>query len=91
MAIYKQRKGSNLTASLNISYGGKSMVKSLSRTYQEITEIKKTVGAGDTGVQVCAFNTGVAFLAGTQKDAKLLQNGCEVNAKCTGGCKVVAK
>ena len=72
MATYRQRKGTNLTASLNISYGGKSMVKSLARTYQEVTEIKKTVGSVDTGVQVCAFNTGAQFLAGTQKDSKIL-------------------
>lgn len=85
MATYKKRLGSNLTASLNINYGGKSMVKSLTRTYQEITEIKKTVDATDTGVQVCAFNTGTAFLAGTQKDAKLLLvcNEGDVTAELT--------
>ena len=67
MATYKKRAGSDLTASLNINYGGKSMVKSLSRSYQEVTEIKKVVDATDTGVEVCAFNTGTQFLAGTQK------------------------
>ena len=72
MATYKQRTGSNLTASLNISYGGRNMVKSLTRTYQEVTEIKKTVDDTESGVQVCAFNTGTQFYAGTQKDAKLL-------------------
>ena len=85
MATYKKRAGSNLTASLNINYGGKSMVKSLSRSYQEVTEIKKTVDATDLGVQVCAFNTGTQFLAGTQKDAKLLLicNEGDVTAELT--------
>ena len=85
MATYKKRAGSNLTASLNINYGGKSMVKSLSRSYQEITEIKKTVDATDTGVQVCAFNTGTAFYAGTQKNSKLLLicNEGDVTAELT--------
>ena len=85
MATYKKRVGSNLTASLNINYGGKSMVKSLSRSYQEVTEIKKTVDSADAGVQVCAFNTGTQFLAGTQKDAKLLLicNEGDVTAELT--------
>ena len=85
MATYKKRLGSNLTASLNINYGGKSMVKSLSRTYQEVTEIKKVVDANNSGVQVCAFNTGSQFLAGTQKDAKLLLvcNEGDVTAELT--------
>ena len=85
MATYKKRAGSNLTASLNINYGGKSMVKSLSRSYQEVTEIKKTVDSADAGVQVCAFNTGTQFLAGTQKDAKLLLicNEGDVTAELT--------
>ena len=72
MATYKQRGGNNLTASLNINYAGNTMVKTLSRKYQEVTSIKKVVPSSDTGNQIIAFNTGATFLAGTQKDAKLL-------------------
>ena len=85
MATYSKRSGNNLTATLNVGYGGKKLVKTLNRTYQELTELKKTVDSTDAGVQVVAFNTGTAFLAGTQKDAKLLLicNEGDVTAELT--------
>ena len=71
MATYKKRTSlNNLKASINLNYGAKGLVKSLSREYNEVYEVKKTVK--DSMIQILAFNTDAAFLAGTLKDCKYL-------------------
>ena len=83
MATYKKRAGTNLTASLNISYNGSEIVKSLQRQYQESSVIKKTLGAADLGVQIINFDTDSSFPAGSFKDCRflLLCNEGEVTAE----------
>ena len=71
MATYKSKKSiGTLNASVNLSYGGKSIVKALTREYDEVYDIRKTIGTGIT--QLVAFNTSTTFLAGTLKDSKCL-------------------
>ena len=71
MATYKSKKSiGTLNASVNLSYGGKSIVKALTREYDEVYDIRKTLGTNVT--QLVAFNTSQTFLAGTLKDSKCL-------------------
>ena len=64
MATYKSKKSiGTLNASVNLSYGGKSIVKALTREYDEVYDIRKTIGTGIT--QLVAFNTSTTFLYGS--------------------------
>ena len=45
MATYKKRESTGiLDASINLSYGSKSLVKTLRRNFTEVHEEKKTLG-----------------------------------------------
>ena len=71
MATYKKRSTRNrLNATMDLSYGSGNIVKSLSRNYNEVYDMKKTLK--DAMIQLIAFNTDAAFLAGTLKDCKFI-------------------
>ena len=72
MATYKKRAGTNLTASINVNYDGKEIIKNLQREYQESSVLKKTISAVDLGVQIINFDTDSSFPAGSFKDCKFL-------------------
>tara|TARA_R100000700_G_C3165489_1_gene140648 strand:- start:53 stop:1738 length:1686 start_codon:yes stop_codon:yes gene_type:complete len=72
MATYKKRAGTNLTASINVNYDGKEIIKNLQREYQESSVLKKTISAVDVGVQIINFDTDSSFPAGSFKDCKFL-------------------
>ena len=71
MATYSRKAGSNLTVDLNVSYGGKSLSKSITKSFSEEIVSRKDVDATDTGVQVVAFNDS-SFLASSLKNSKAL-------------------
>ena len=66
MATYLKRAGQKLESTLNISYGGQNIIKSLERQYQETSAIKKTVDATDLGVEVIQVD-------------KKWTNACQIN------------
>ena len=71
MATYKKRTALNkLNATMSLNYGAKGVVKSLNREYNEVYDVKKTLK--DAMIQLIAFNTDAAFLAGTLKDCKYI-------------------
>ena len=71
MATYKKRSTLNrLNATMDLNYGSGNIVKSLSRNYNEVYDVKKTLK--DAMIQLIAFNTDDAFLAGTLKDCKFI-------------------
>jgi hypothetical protein len=82
MATYKRKAGSDLKIDLNVSYSGKQISKSITKTYSEEIIQKKEVDNTDTGVQVVAFNDS-SFLASSLKNAKglLICNEGEVTAE----------
>ena len=69
MATYLRKAGSNLKVDLNVSYGNKTLSKSISKTFSEEIIQRKEVDATDAGVQVLAFND-ASFLASSLKNAK---------------------
>ena len=82
MATYSRKSGENLKVDLNVSYGTKSLSKSINKTFSEEIIQRKEVDNTDNGVQVVSFND-AAFLASSLKDAKgiLICNEGEVGAE----------
>ena len=71
MATYRKiSAGKNLSASLSLNYGSGGVVKTISRQYNEVFSVQKTVDS--TITQLIAFNTASVFLAGTLKDCKYI-------------------
>ena len=71
MAKYTKKAGDNLKVDLNVTYGDKSLSKSIQKTFSEEIIQRKEVDATDLGVQVVAFND-ASFLASSLKNAKAL-------------------
>tara|TARA_Y100000310_G_scaffold342339_1_gene445198 strand:+ start:160 stop:1815 length:1656 start_codon:yes stop_codon:yes gene_type:complete len=69
MATYLKKAGDDLKVDLNISYGTKTLSKSITKTFSEEIVQRKEVDATDAGVQVLAFND-ASFLASSLKNAK---------------------
>ena len=69
MATYLRKAGDNLKIDLNVSYGSKSLSKSITKTFSEEIIQRKEVDSTDAGVQVVAFNEGT-FAASSLKNAK---------------------
>ncbi len=69
MATYLKKSGDSLKIDLNVSYGNKSFVKSITKSYSEQIIQRKEVDATDTGAQVIAFD-GTNFLGNSLKNAK---------------------
>ena len=69
MATYLRKAGDNLKVDLSVSYGTKSLSKSITKTFSEEIIQRKEVDATDAGVQIIAFNEGT-FAASSLKNAK---------------------
>ena len=82
MATYLKKAGDDLKIDLNVSYGDKSLSKSMTKTFSEEIIQRKEVDATDQGVQVVAFND-ASFLASSLKNAKglIICNEGDVSAE----------
>ena len=82
MATYLKKAGDDLKIDLNVSYGDKSLSKSMTKTFSEEIIQRKEVDATDSGVQVVAFND-ASFLASSLKNAKglIICNEGDVSAE----------
>ena len=83
MATYKKRESTGiLDASINLSYGSKSLVKTLRRNFTEVHEEKKTLGTTAV-INLFTFNPSSSFTGGTFKDGKyvLLCNEGDASAE----------
>lgn len=82
MATYLKKAGDDLKIDLNVSYGDKSLSKSMTKTFSEEIIQRKEVDATDAGVQVVAFND-ASFLASSLKNAKglIICNEGDVSAE----------
>ena len=69
MATYQRKAGNQLQVNLDVNYGGKTLNKSINKTFSEEIIQRKEVDDTDTGVQVVAFND-TSFLASSLKNAK---------------------
>ena len=82
MATYQRKSGSQLQVNLDVNYGGKTLNKSISKTFSEEIIQRKEVDDTDAGVQVVGFND-TSFLASSLKNAKglVICNEGEVSAE----------
>ena len=71
MATYIKKAGTNLNATLNVSYGGQELSKTLIKNYNDFSVVKKTVTGADLPLAVVLFSKG-ASLAGTFLDCKFV-------------------
>tara|TARA_R100001463_G_scaffold32022_7_gene71951 strand:+ start:2611 stop:4269 length:1659 start_codon:yes stop_codon:yes gene_type:complete len=82
MAKYTKKAGDSLKVDLNVTYGDKSLSKSIEKSFSEEIIQRKEVDSTDEGVQVVAFND-ASFLASSLKNAKglLICNEGDVGAE----------
>ena len=69
MATYRKKAGKNLKIDLNVSYSGKSLAKSMTKSFSEEIVSRKEVDSTDAGVLIATFND-TSFLASSLKDCK---------------------
>ena len=84
MATYRKKAGKDLKIDLNVSYSGKSLAKSMTKSFSEEIVSRKEVDSADAGVLIATFND-TSFLASSLKDCKglVICNEGAVSAELT--------